>query len=140
LELADGPLPAAVLVHGDYHPWNVARTKSPALAEAVIIDWTDAAIGPAGVDLTTLLPRTAGEVAHAQVRQEYAAVWAARLDLPSRQVESRVAAAVPAAHTMQALAYDQILRAIEPDARWELSGTMAQHLRALLGTVVDLSR
>jgi Phosphotransferase enzyme family len=137
LRLAEGPLPDAVLVHGDYHPWNVTRTKSPAVADAVIIDWTDAAIGPAGVDLTTLLPRTAGEDAHARVRREYAAVWASRFDLSTRQVERAVAAAVPAAHTMQALAYDQILRATEPDARWELSGTMAQHLRALLGTLAE---
>jgi hypothetical protein len=43
-----------------------------------------------------------------------------------------VAATVPAAHVVQALAYDEILRALEPAARWQLSGAMASHLRALL--------
>jgi len=111
LGLAAGALPPAVLVHGDFHPWNVARSRNHDFDAGVIIDWTDAALGPVGVDLATLLPRTSAPEAHTRVRREYAAVWASQLGVPAGQVETAVAAAVPAAHTLQALAYDQILRA-----------------------------
>jgi aminoglycoside phosphotransferase (APT) family kinase protein len=129
--LADGPLPT-VLVHGDFHAWNVARSPAWSAGEAVVIDWTDAAIGPAGVDLTTLLPATADERAHARVTRAYASVWAEHLELPLAEVERALAATVVAAHVVQALAYDEILRELEPDARSGLGGAMAQRLRALL--------
>jgi hypothetical protein len=129
--LADGPLPT-VLVHGDFHAWNVARTVPWSDGDAVIIDWTDAAIGLAGVDLTTLLPPTAEESERAKVIRAYASVWAEHLGLPLAEVEDAVAATVVAAHVVQALAYDEILRGLEPDAGSGLSGAMAQRLRALL--------
>jgi hypothetical protein len=138
LALAQTRLPP-VLVHGDFHPWNVARRPGWAVGDAVALDWTDAAIGPVGIDLIALSPRSTDEPRHTRVaqwvRQEYAAVWAARLGLPLHEVSSAVAAAVPAAHIMQALAYDEILRATEPQAHWELAGVMARHLRALLAGV-----
>jgi aminoglycoside phosphotransferase (APT) family kinase protein len=131
LALADGPLPT-VLVHGDFHAWNVVRAAGWTVEDAVVIDWTDAAIGPAGVDLATLLPASADPAARARVRSGYAAVWAAHLGVPVQEVEAAVAAAVPAARVVQALAYDEILRALEPAARSPLSGVMATYLRALL--------
>jgi Predicted phosphotransferase related to Ser/Thr protein kinases len=131
LALAEGPLPA-VLVHGDFHAWNVVRAAGWTLADAVVIDWTDAAIGPAGVDLATLLPASADESARSRVIRGYAEVWAERLGMAAQKVETVVAATVPAAHVVQALAYDEILRALEPEARWQLSGAMANHLRALV--------
>ena len=132
--LSDGPLPT-VLVHGDFHAWNVARSPGWSDGDAVIIDWTDAAIGPAGVDLTTLLPATADESAHARVTRAYASVWAEHLELPLAEVEGALAATVVAAHVVQALAYDGILRELEPDARSGLGGAMASRLRALLRTM-----
>jgi aminoglycoside/choline kinase family phosphotransferase len=134
LALADSPLPT-VLVHGDFHAWNVVRTAGWSIDDAVVIDWTDAAIGPAGVDLTTLLPAAADESARSRVLKGYAEVWAAHLGLPEQEVEAAVAATVPAAHVVQALAYDDILRAVERTASSELSGVMADRLRALLTAV-----
>lgn len=131
LALSAGPLPT-VLVHGDFHAWNVARATDWSMDDAVVIDWTDAAIGPAGVDLATLLPASVNGPARARVRRGYASVWAAHLSAPLLEVEAAVAATVPAAHVVQALAYDELLRAIEPETRWPLSGAMARHLRALL--------
>jgi aminoglycoside phosphotransferase (APT) family kinase protein len=136
LALADSPLPT-VLVHGDFHAWNVVRTAGWSIQDAVVIDWTDAAIGPAGVDLTTLLPASADEPARSRVLTDYAAVWAAHLGLPEQEVEAAVAATVPAAHVVQALAYDEILRAVERSPGSELSGAMAERLRALLAAVSD---
>jgi hypothetical protein len=52
--------------------------------------------------------------------------------LPLAEVEGALAATVVAAHVVQALAYDEILRELEPDARSGLGGAMAQRLRALL--------
>jgi aminoglycoside phosphotransferase (APT) family kinase protein len=131
LSLAQGPLPS-VLVHGDFHPWNVARPLGWSVDDAVIIDWTDAAIGPIGVDLVTLVPWSADQAMRGRVRRAYASVWAAHLELSVQELESRVAAAMPAAHVVQALAYDLIMRAIEPEAGGQFSGAMASHLRALL--------
>jgi Phosphotransferase enzyme family len=131
--LSDGPLPT-VLVHGDFHAWNVTRTAGWSDGDAVVIDWTDAAIGPAGVDLTTLLRADVGEVSRAKVMLSYSTVWAEHLDLPIAKVEAAVAATETAADVVQALAYDEILRALEPAARPPLAGVMAQRLRALITT------
>jgi Ser/Thr protein kinase RdoA (MazF antagonist) len=131
LAVSTGPLPS-VLVHGDFHPWNVARPSGWADRDAVIIDWTDAGIGPAGVDLATLLPDTADEAARREVRRAYAGVFATHLGIPLSEAESAIDATAVAAHVAQALAYDVILRGIEPAAAWSLSGAMARRLRALL--------
>jgi hypothetical protein len=131
LALSSGPLPT-VLVHGDFHPWNVARPSGWAASDAVIIDWTDAGIGPAGVDLTTLLPQTADETARREVRRAYAEVFATHLGIPLSTADAAVDATAVAAHVIQALAYDVILRGVEPAAAWSLSGAMAGRLRALL--------
>lgn len=135
LSLAEATLPE-VLVHGDFHPWNVARPPAWSLADAVVIDWTDAAIGPAGIDLATLVTRTADDEARAAVLCSYAAVWADELGVSLDAAESAVTAARPASHVLQALAYDEILRQVEPSARWPLSGAMASHLRALAETAL----
>ena len=131
LALADGPLPE-VLVHGDFHPWNVARPPGWSSDDAVVIDWTDAAVGPAGLDLVSLLPRSATAADRAPVTRAYAEVWALAIGVPPAEVEEAVVAARPAGHVVQALAYDEILRAMEPATRWQLAGAMAGHLRALL--------
>jgi hypothetical protein len=129
--LSDGPLPT-VLVHGDFHAWNVVRAAGWSHGEAVVIDWTDAAIGPAGVDLTTLLRADVDDASRARVMLAYSTVWAEHLSLPLARVEAAVAATETAAHVVQALAYDEILRALEPQARPPLAGVMAQRLRALI--------
>jgi aminoglycoside phosphotransferase (APT) family kinase protein len=131
--LSDGPLPT-VLVHGDFHAWNVTRTAGWSDGDAVVIDWTDAAIGPAGVDLTTLLREGVSKASRAEVMLAYSTVWAEHLDLPMAEVEAAVAATETAADVVQALAYDEILRVLEPEARPPLAGVMAQRLRALIAT------
>lgn len=140
LALDDGPLPAA-LAHGDFHPWNVVRPAGWSMPDAVVIDWTDSAIGPAGVDLATLAPRSPHGGARAPRAGErepldhaYASVWAAHLGTPLHEVEAAVAATGTAAHVFQALSYDEILRSVEPVSRWHVSGAMVRHLRALLDT------
>lgn len=134
LALSAGPLPT-VLVHGDFHAWNVTRKAGWSGNDAMVIDWTDAAIGPAGVDLTTLLSAAADESARTRVTQAYASVWAEHLALPLADVAAAVAATDIAAHVVQALAYDEILRAVEPATHSALSGAMAGRLRALLGAL-----
>jgi Phosphotransferase enzyme family len=129
--LSDGPLPT-VLIHGDFHAWNVTRPAAWSDGDAVVIDWTDAAIGPAGVDLTTLLREDVSEASRAKVMLAYSTVWAEHLALPLAEIEAAVAATVLAAHVVQASAYDEILRAVEPEARPPLAGPMAERLRALL--------
>jgi len=131
LALSVGPLPT-VLVHGDFHPWNVARPPSWKDSDAVIIDWTDAGVGPAGVDLATLFPETADEAARREVRRAYADVFATHLGIPLSVADAAVEATEVAGHVIQALAYDVILRGIEPAAAGLLSGAMAGRLRALL--------
>jgi aminoglycoside phosphotransferase (APT) family kinase protein len=131
LALSAGPLPT-VLVHGDFHAWNVTRKAGWSGDDAMVIDWTDAAIGPAGVDLTTLLSAAADESSRTRVTQAYASVWAEHLALPLADVAAAVAATGIAAHVVQALAYDEILRAIEPATRSALAGAMAGRLSALL--------
>ena len=42
-------------------------------------------------------------------------------------------AALPAWLAMQAVVYDGIYRALEPDSRWEFTGITARYLRSLAG-------
>ncbi|MFN0282733.1 MAG: aminoglycoside phosphotransferase family protein [Kineosporiaceae bacterium] len=139
LALAGSPLPV-VLVHGDLHPWNVARAAGWVDGDEVLIDWTDAAVGVAGVDLVTLArldPRTgspAGDGTATAVVDAYSTVWAGALGLGLDAVRAAVRAAVPAGWVVQALAFDGILRAVEPVLRPQNAGALADNLRRLAAT------
>jgi hypothetical protein len=133
LALADGPLPT-VLLHGDFHPWNVARVPGWSDGDEVIIDWTDAAVGVAGADLVTLLRPDVAPLGRTVVVDSYSRVWSQALGVSIATCRSAVDAAIAAGYVVQALAYEGILRTVDPASRWQNGGALAENLRALIAT------
>ena len=59
------------VVHGDCHPWNVARTGRG----LVVFDWSDASIGPPFLDLPATLARTPDVAIRRALADRYLAAW-----------------------------------------------------------------
>ena len=126
-----------LLVHGDYHPWNAVRAPGWADGEEVALDWTDASVGVAGLDLVPLAGlRASGEVDAGPVVDAYVEALADALGEPRRRVRGAVLDALPAAWLVQALAYEGIMRAAEPASRHEFAGCQERSLRGWLTTPV----
>lgn len=124
-----------LLVHGDYHPWNAVRHPGWADGEEVAIDWTDAAVGVAGLDLVPLAGlRSTGEVDAGPVVDAYVVALAEALGTAEATVRAAARAALPAAWLVQALAYEGILRAAEPLSRHEFAGSQERSRRGWLTT------
>ena len=59
------------VVHGDFHPWNVARTTRG----LVVFDWSDGSLGSPFVDLPTTLGRTPDVAIRRVLADRYLAAW-----------------------------------------------------------------
>ncbi|WP_088282575.1 phosphotransferase [Kineosporia sp. A_224] len=125
-----------VLVHGDYHPWNVVRRPGWADGEEVAIDWTDAAHGVVGLDLVPVAGRRADPVEHDGVVAAYVRALAEGFGRPEGEVAAAVTAALPAAWVLQALAYEAIGAGSDPLVRWEHEQGQPTALRGLLAAEV----
>ncbi|WP_088317411.1 phosphotransferase [Kineosporia sp. R_H_3] len=125
-----------VLVHGDYHPWNVARRPGWADGEEVAIDWTDAAHGVVGLDLVPVAGMRADPAGRVPVVEAYARALAEGFGRPGADVAAAVDAALPAAWVVQALAYETICASSEPMVRWEHERGQPTALRGLLAAGV----
>jgi hypothetical protein len=133
--LASSGLPP-VLVHGDYHPWNVVRHPGWADGEEVAIDWTDAAHGVVGLDLVPVAGMRADPENRAPVVEAYVRALAEGFGRPAAGVAAAVDAALPAAWVVQALAYETIGAGSEPVVRWEHDQGQPTALRGLLAAQV----
>jgi hypothetical protein len=63
--------PGPTLVHGDFHPWNVAF--GPATTR--VFDWTDAAVSHPFVDLATYVLRTEDVAVRRRLVDAYVGAW-----------------------------------------------------------------
>ena len=63
--------PGPTLVHGDFHPWNVAF--GPATTR--VFDWTDAAVSHPFVDLATYVFRTQDVAVRRRLVDAYVGAW-----------------------------------------------------------------
>lgn len=129
-ELAGRVLPA-VLGHGDLHVWNVLR--SPDGPGRVLIDWTDASVGPPGLDLVALHDREAGQAARSAARDSYVQALAAGTGVPAADLDRAVRAAGAAAQVVQVSAYEEILAHTEPAGREYFARWAGHWLRRLAG-------
>ena len=59
------------LVHGDLHPWNIARTPRG----LIVFDWSDSAIGHPFVDLATTVIRTDDVAVRRRLAEAYLSAW-----------------------------------------------------------------
>jgi hypothetical protein len=119
-----GPGPS--LVHGDFHPWNVAAGQ----AGTRIFDWTDAAVGHPFLDLVTYIMRTSDPARRRQLLQRYLGLWSRHLSRHDLQAAGQLALVVGALH--QAYNHWQLIPTVMPDDLAQLRDGDVQWLRRAL--------
>jgi hypothetical protein len=119
-----GPGPS--LVHGDFHPWNVAAGH----AGTRIFDWTDAAVGHPFLDLVTYIMRTGDPARRGQLLQRYLGLWSRHLSPHDLQAAGQLALVVGALY--QAYNYWQLIPTVMPDDLAQLRDGDVQWLRRAL--------
>jgi hypothetical protein len=119
-----GPGPS--LVHGDFHPWNVAAGT----AGTRIFDWTDAAVGHPFLDLVTYIMRTGDPARRRQLLQRYLGLWSRHLSSRDLQAGGQLALVVGALY--QAHTYCQLIPTVMPDDLGQLRDGDVQWLRRAL--------
>jgi hypothetical protein len=114
------------LVHGDFHPGNVALVDGT----AVIFDWTDAAISNPFLDVVTWAWWLRDDPdAAAALWPTFAAAWDGTIDADAvLDARSAIEGLAYAYHTVS---YGRILRALEPSRQGELAGGITEFLGGL---------
>lgn len=110
------------LIHGDLHPWNIARTPRG----LVVFDWSDSAIGHPFVDLATMVIRTDDVAVRRRLAEAYLAAWpeVARDD---RTEVADLAMVVGSLYQVQS--YRAILDSLDPMETLDLDGAYPSWLR-----------
>jgi hypothetical protein len=108
------------LVHGDFHPWNVAVAHGHAL----IFDWTDASLAHPFVDLATYVMRTS-EVDH---RVDMAGRYLERWRPVTGQRDDVIGLALVVGALHQAQTYTQLIPTVMPEDLSNLRGGDAEWL------------
>jgi hypothetical protein len=118
--------PPPTLVHGDFHPWNVADGPDGAR----IFDWTDAAISHPFTDLAVYVTRTKDVALRRTMRDAYLARWADDMD-PADLVEAGDLAIVVGT-LYQVDSYLRIVESLGPDDIWDLGMATGSWARAAI--------
>ncbi len=114
------------IVHGDFHPGNVALAED----RAVIIDWSDAAIGNPAIDLVTWLSWSKDQPDDRRVATDaWIEAWSGTIDPDAARAAIDDILVVGAAY--QVVSYDGILRALESATRYTLADGARSFLREL---------
>jgi hypothetical protein len=125
--LADLAVPET-LVHGDMHPWNIARTPRG----LVVFDWSDGAVGHPFVDLATYVVRTDDVAARRSIADAYLDAWPeiARKDRPAVVDDAMVVGSL-----YQVQSYLAIMDSLDPHEALDLEGADAAWLKRALDAV-----
>ncbi|HEU0237563.1 MAG TPA: aminoglycoside phosphotransferase family protein [Candidatus Limnocylindrales bacterium] len=123
--------PPATVVHGDFHPWNVARRDG----QMVVFDWSDAAIGHPFLDLVTWVGRTPDVAARRRMVDRYVAHWSDFV--PASRADEAVRLALPLGAIRQVESYRRILDSLDPDDHWDLALAGASYARRTLALLRD---
>jgi hypothetical protein len=129
--------PAPTLVHGDFHPWNVADGPDGPR----IFDWTDAAISHPFTDLAVFATRPADVSIRRAIRDVYLARWSDHLE-PAALVEAGELAIVVGT-VYQVDTYIRLVESLDPDDLWDLAPAAGSWARAAVDTLregIDLTR
>lgn len=118
----------STLVHGDFHPGNVALIGD----RAVIIDWSDAAVSNPAIDLVTWLAWSRKEPEERQIAIDaWIEAWAATGSVEADAVRAARDAILVVGAAYQVVSYDGILRALEPATRYTMAGGASSFLEEL---------
>lgn len=128
-ELAGAGIPPT-LVHGDLHGDNIAVVAG----QPLFFDWSDACIAHPFFDLPTLIYGGYFDEHPAEwsvVRDRYLSHWTDYAPLPELRHLADVATQLGNLH--QVVSYVEIVRNLEPAARWENADGIDYFVRQLLG-------
>lgn len=116
------------LIHGDFHPGNAALAED----RAVIIDWSDAAIGNPAVDLSTWLAWSRDDPEEQQIAiHGWIEAWSATGIVAAGALRAATDAILVVGAAYQVVSYDGILRALEPATRYTMAGGATSFLAQL---------
>jgi len=124
-EVAELGLPD-VVVHGDFHPGNVATLAG---GERVVFDWSDAALGPPFLDVPTWLSWLSDdddEPERARVWESFATGWADVLPADAWRARRTLFEGVAGAYHV--VSYAGILRTTEPSRHDEHGSGIGEFL------------
>jgi hypothetical protein len=107
--------PADTIVHGDFHPWNVADVDG----RSIVFDWSDSCIGHPFLDLVTYVGRTADVATRRACIDAYVAAWSDVLRPDA--LEEAVLLALPLGALHQVESYRRIVAGIAEDDRWDMA-------------------
>ncbi len=120
------------LAHGDLHLGNVAWDGR----SLRIFDWTDGCVSHPFLDASHLARFSQSRPADPELEAIYAQQW--RAAYPDADIDRALALAPLVDLVFQAVTFDNIVNATEPQSRWELGGVVADLLRVLPGRVAGL--
>ena len=103
------------LVHGDLHPWNIARTPRG----LVVFDWSDSAIGHPFVDLVTTVIRTEDVAVRRRLADAYLSAWP-EVSRDDREAVAGLAMVVGSLYQVQS--YLAIFDTLDPMETLDLDG------------------
>jgi hypothetical protein len=123
--------PAPTLIHGDFHPWNVAATPGTPR----VFDWTDAAISHPFLDLAVYATRPPDLALRHALRDAYLARWAGHLSPEGLAEAAELAIVVGTLFQVQS--YIRILSSLDPDDRGDLTGAAGSWANAAVEALTD---
>lgn len=118
------------LVHGDFHAWNAALDGD----RAVIIDWSDAAIGNPAIDLVTWLSWSTDEPDDQRVATDaWVDAWLRAPLGPTDPdaVRATIDDIIVVGAAYQVVSYDGIIRALEPATQYTMADGATSYLKRL---------
>jgi hypothetical protein len=105
------------IVHGDFHAGNAALVDGN---RAVIIDWSDAAIGNPAIDLVTWLAWSRDHPEQLEAATDaWVEAWAGWIG--AADIRAHLSDILVAGAAYQIVSYDGILRALEPATRYTIA-------------------
>jgi hypothetical protein len=129
--------PAPTIVHGDFHPWNVADEP----AGPRLFDWTDAAISHPFTDLAVYATRPDAAAIRRAMRDAYLARWSDQMDPDGLAEAGDLAIVVGTVYQVDS--YLRIVESLDPDDLWDLAPAVGSWARAAVATLregIDLVR
>ena len=123
--------PPPTLVHGDFHPWNVADAP----AGPRIFDWTDAAISHPFTDLAVYTTRADEVATRRAMRDAYLAHWSDQLESAALAEAGELAIVVGTLNQVDS--YLRLVESLDPDDLWDLAPAVGSWAMAAVATLTE---
>jgi aminoglycoside phosphotransferase (APT) family kinase protein len=123
--------PPPTLVHGDFHPWNIADEPTGPR----VFDWSDAAISHPFTDLAVYATRANDIALRRAMRDAYLERWADHLEPAALAKAGELSIVVGTLYQVDS--YLRILESLAPDDVWDLAPAAGSWARAAVEALRD---